>query len=185
MIFKGDYVSWFQRSTKLHLRTSLLFSLILISLLAACSGGLEPKPETRSAMQGVIRFKNRAQADSVQLLFLAGFPTPPQTFPNDFFTAVNNRDTLSLFDRYQAGADSIVYEAAWNARRYEYLIVAQFIAEPTITSVFVRENWRVVGLYGRVGNSALGAPIEIREGQITRGVDIDVDFWNPIPLPSE
>jgi hypothetical protein len=167
------------------LRIPFFISLIFIVLLGACSGGLEPKPESRSAMQGVIRFKNRAQADSVQLLFLAGYPTPPQVFPNDFFTAVNNRDTLSLFDRYQAGADSIVYEAAWNARRYEYVIVAQFITEPTITSVFVRENWRVVGLYGRIGNSALGSPIEIREGQITRGVDIEVDFWNPIPLPSE
>ncbi|MFQ3597986.1 MAG: hypothetical protein SNJ55_06095 [Chloroherpetonaceae bacterium] len=167
------------------MRLQLLFSLLFISLLGACSGGLEPVPESRSAMQGVIRFKNRAQADSVQLLFLAGFPTPPQTFPNDFFTAVNNRDTLSLFDRYQAGTDSIVYEAAWNVRRYEYVIVAQFIVEPTLGSIFVRDNWRVVGLYGRIGNSALGSPVEIRQGQITRGIDIEVDFWNPIPLPSE
>ncbi|MFN3639211.1 MAG: hypothetical protein ACK4XY_12165 [Chloroherpetonaceae bacterium] len=172
-------------SIHIRLRLQLLLLCSAVSLLGACSGGLEPTPETRSAMQGVIRFKNRAQADSVQLLFLAGFPTPPQVFPNDFFTAVNNRDTLSLFDRYQAGADSIVYEAQWNVRRYEYLIVAQFIVEPTITSVFVRENWRVVGLYGRIGNSALGTPVEIREGQVTRGIDIEVDFWNPIPLPSE
>ncbi len=172
-------------SIHIRLRLQLLLLCFAVSLLGACSGGLEPIPETRSAMQGVIRFKNRAPADSVQLLFLAGFPTPPQVFPNDFFTAVNNRDTLSLFDRYQAGADSIVYEARWNVRRYEYLIVAQFIAEPTITSVFVRENWRVVGLYGRIGNSALGTPVEIREGQVTRGIDIEVDFWNPIPLPSE
>lgn len=172
-------------SIHIRLRLQLLLLCFAVSLLGACSGGLEPTPETRSAMQGVIRFKNRAPADSVQLLFLAGFPTPPQVFPNDFFAAVNNRDTLSLFDRYQAGADSIVYEARWNVRRYEYLIVAQFIAEPTITSVFVRENWRVVGLYGRIGNSALGTPVEIREGQVTRGIDIEVDFWNPIPLPSE
>lgn len=175
----------YERQVKGYLRLQLLLLLLLISLLGACSGGLEPVPETRSAMQGVIRFKNRPQADSVQLLFLAGFPTPPQTFPNDFFIAVNNRDTLSLFDRYQAGTDSIVYEAAWNVGRYEYVIVAQFIAEPTIQSVFVRENWRVVGLYGRIGNSALGLPVEIRTGQVTRGIDIDVDFWNPIPLPSE
>lgn len=168
-----------------RLRLQFIFLLFCLSLFGACSGGLEPVPETRSGMQGVIRFKNRAQADSVQLLFLAGYPTPPQTFPNDFFTAVNNRDTLSLFDRYQAGADSIAFDVAWNVRRYEYLIVAQFIVEPTIQSIFVRENWRVVGVYGRTGNSVLGKPIEIREGQITRGVDIDVDFWNPVPLPSE
>ncbi len=136
-------------------------------------------------MQGVIRFKNRAPLDSVQLLFLAGYPTLPRVFPNDFFIAVNNRDTLSLLDLYRAGGDSLVYEAAWSARRYEYVIVAQFIAEPTITSVFVRENWRVVGLYGRIGNSALGLPVDIREGQVTPGIDIEVDFWNPIPLPSE
>lgn len=178
-----------QRSIHNHLRLQFLFSLLFILLLGACvgacSGGLEPVPESRSAMQGVIRFKNRAQADSVQLLFLAGFPTPPQTFPNDFFIAVNNRDTLSLFDRYQAGADSIVFDAAWSVRRYEYLIVAQFITEPTLSSIFVRENWRVVGLYGRIGNSALGTPVEIRQGAVTRGIDIEVDFWNPIPLPSE
>jgi|GEM_PF-1450991 hypothetical protein len=172
-------------SSHTHLRNQLFFSLIFVLLLGACSGGLEPQPETRSAMQGVIRFKNRAPLDSVRLLFLAGYPTPPRVFPNDFFTAVNNRDTLSLLELYRAGGDSLVYEAAWNARRYEYIIVAQFITDPTITSVFVRENWRVVGLYGRIGNSALGSPVEIRKGQLTQGIDIEVDFWNPIPLPSE
>lgn len=167
------------------MRLLVFLWLFSLALLGACSGGLEPKPETRSGMQGAIRFKNRAPLDSVRLLFLAGYPSPPQVFPNDFFVAVNNRDTLSLLGLYQTGADSVVYEASWNARRYEYLIVAQFIAEPSISSVFVRENWRVVGLYGRVGTSALGSPVEIRQGQITRGIDIDVDFWNPIPLPSE
>ncbi len=172
-------------STCGYLRLQLFFLLLFTWLFSACTGGLEPVPEMRSAMQGVIRFKNRAPLDSVRLLFLAGFPTPPQVFPNDFFIAVNNRDTLSLLASYQTGADSIAYEVAWNARRYEYLIVAQFITEPTLTSIFVRDNWRVVGLYGRIGTSALGSPVEIRKGQITRGVDIEVDFWNPIPLPSE
>ncbi|MCS6990184.1 MAG: hypothetical protein NZM06_11800 [Chloroherpetonaceae bacterium] len=181
----GERATRISSQTSFSARRYALFSLVALALLAACSGGLEPKPETRSGMQGVIRFKNRAPIDSVRLLFLAGYPTPPRIFPNDFFVAVNNRDTLSLTDQYRSGADSIVYEVSWNARRYEYLIVAQFIAEPTINSVFVRENWRVVGLYGRVGNSALGSPVEIRPGAITRNVNIEVDFWNPIPLPSE
>lgn len=164
-----------------------LAALVLL-FCSSCAEGLKPlesTAETKSGIRGVIRFSNRAPADSVQLLFLAGYETPPQSFPNDVLTAVLNRDTLSLFDRYQAGADSVVYEANWRIRRFEYVVVAQFVRVPDLNTIFVRENWRIVGLYGRRGGSALGSAVEIRQGEVTTGIDLTVDFQNPIPLPFE
>jgi len=40
-----------------------------------------------------------------------------------------------------------------------------------------------VGVYGGSRDNPRGKPLIVRPNALTDSVDIDVDFWNPLPFP--
>ena len=65
---------------------------------------------------------------------------------------------------------------------YKYIIVAQS-KTPDIS--LDRKDWVVVGVYTSSGDQSKPGTMTIRDGMITTGININVDFNNPPPQPPE
>ncbi|KER09589.1 MAG: hypothetical protein HY22_10870 [[Candidatus Thermochlorobacteriaceae] bacterium GBChlB] len=172
--------------TRLFLYQTIVFSLLGLSW-AACGNGLEPDFRAESAnargrFRGTITFRNwpppvpdSLQPDSLRELLFVVYRTPPSAAL--FLDPNNLADTIFLRRAFYRPTFQIDREIA--AGTYQYVAVAQqfrgFVLDPN--------NWRPVGVFGGSPSNPTGAPMVIQPNQITTNVDIDVDFWRPLPFP--
>lgn len=167
-------------------RWLFLLSATLALCFCACGQGLEPEyrsldPNARGRFRGTITFRNfpppvpdSARPDSLRELLLVVYRTAPSV---ETFLDLNAlADTIFLRPFY---VPRLRYEREIAAGEYEYVAVAQhfrgFVLNPN--------DWRPVGVYGGSRENPRGRPLIVRPNALTDSVDIDVDFWNPLPFP--
>ncbi|MCS7012459.1 MAG: hypothetical protein RMI34_01040 [Chloroherpetonaceae bacterium] len=158
----------------------------ILVLLTACDQGLTPayreaESTGRGTFRGVITFKNfpppvpdSLRPDSLRELLLVVYRTAPS--PETFLDLNILADTMFLRPFY---VPALRYERTIAAGVYEYVAVAQhfrgFVLNPN--------DWRPVGVYGGSPENPRGKPLIVRPNQLTDSVNIDVDFWRPLPFP--
>ncbi len=161
-------------------------SAAIIVCFSSCGQGLEPEyratdAQARGRFRGTITFRNfpppvpdSTRPDSLRELLLVVYRTAPS--PETFFDLNTLADTIFLRPFY---VPLLRYEREIASGIYEYVAVAQhfrgFVLNPN--------DWRPVGVYGGSRDNPRGKPLIVRPNALTDSVDIDVDFWNPLPFP--
>ena len=165
----------------------LLVFCCFFYIVAGCDKGIEPEPEKSPASE-IIGFSGK-------VTFTGNWPTGITrthivVFKNDIVT-VDDFSFLNLafvVDSIPYRSQEFNYNSVMNnffsfilaEGTYKYIVVAQS-KTPTIS--LNREDWFIVGIYYSNGNTSKPGVLTLQKGNITTGIDINVDFNNPPPQP--
>ncbi len=166
----------------------VLWSLVVLLVLASCNTGLSPVNEP-SGFRGVVRFKNWPPPDSVRDLRIVAFESYPTDSSNIISsllqgTAAFYPDLGVRFETvFPRNADSSAYvftiQDGYNLqlKNYTYIILAQQYGPNVFT------DWRPAGVYSVRPNSFDPASVRVLLHQVMPDININVDFDNPPPRP--
>lgn len=155
--------------------TQLIFVPILLFLLWNCDSGLKPEPDKTSFLRGKITFvdsyNNWLAADSIKDLRVVAFKNfPPSNVLEEVLTgrAYFTMESIPTF----VDSANFYIEIKDAPVTLNYIAVAQQYGGLM--------DWRVVGLYSKIKDSA--ATLNIEQGK-TYNIEIKVDFKNLPPQP--
>ncbi len=168
---------------KLSLLLAIICSVILVD---SCDKGIEPEPENSSGptgFSGNVTFIGDWPAD-VKRTHLVVFKNPILTsedfFPPNLAFVIDSIPYRSSYFEYNSVDNNFIDVFQLAPGEFSYVVVAQS-STPELS--LDRKDWVVVGIYCENGNQANPAKLILRGGQMTRDVNIVVDFNNPPPQP--
>lgn len=166
---------------------TFLLSIVCCCLISfsGCDKGIEPESD---AVPAIIGFSGK-------VTFTGNWPT--DVLRTHIVVFKNEIKTVDDFSFQNLGFvvdpipnGSLVYNYDSSKNNYfnftlaegthKYIVVAQ---SKTATLSFNREDWFVVGVYYNNGDKSKPGIMTLHKGNITTGIDIDVDFNNPPPQP--
>lgn len=149
---------------------ALLFSFLSILLLGSCDTGLRPEPDKTSYLKGTIRYidslENWKSADSIKDLRVVAFKNFPPVSVLEEVIGGRAYFTMQSLPTFVKSSEFII-EIKDAPVTLNYIAVAQQFGGLI--------DWRVVGLYSQIKDSA--AILKIEQGK-TYNITIDVDFKN-------
>jgi len=164
---------------------TILFIGCLTLLITGCDKGIEPASAEPTGFSGTVTFKGdwpagitrthlvvfnhllQSSADFSQLNI--SFVSNPIQYGSNSYSFNSLNDSFTSIFQVIPGD-------------YRYIAVAQ---STTPDLSFDRKDWVVVGVYTTSGDQSKPGIMTIRDGVITPGIDINVDFNNPPPQPPE
>jgi hypothetical protein len=164
---------------------SILFIGYLTLLISGCDKGIEPPTAEPTDFSGTVIFKGDWPA-GITRTHLVVFNHLLQSSAD--FSQLN---ISFVSNPIQYGSKSYSYNSLNDSFTsifqvipgdYRYIAVAQ---STTPDLSFDRKDWVVVGIYTTSGDQSKPGTMTIRDGMITTGIDINVDFNNPPPQPPE
>lgn len=160
-----------------------LFFLLLSILIFSCNKGIEPnEPTGPFGFSGKVTFVGNWPA-GIKRTHIVVFKEEIKKV-EDFFNYFS-----FIVDSIPNGSKEFVYNSIDNPFNpnikltpgvYSYVVVAQS-KTPEIT--LIRSDWTVVGVYCINGEQSRPKTLIVNPGQITKDVNITVDFNNPPPQP--
>ncbi|MGK9475308.1 hypothetical protein [Melioribacter sp. OK-6-Me] len=168
------------------MKKNLLIIVFSVLFLLKCDGGIEPepvKPEGPTGFKGTITFTG-IWPEGVKRTHLVVFKKPIEKTedffpPNLSFVSDSIPYGSSVFN-YSSIENNFLPILQLGEGTYSYVVVAQ---SKTETISFERKDWYVVGVYCNNNNQSSPKELKLRAGEITEGVNINVDFNNPPPQP--
>jgi hypothetical protein len=161
----------------------IIISFLLCFLLISCDGGLAPS-RTKVGFSGTVRFLGTwpPQDSLITLLIFAS-----EVYPLDSAKVISGlfSDPATIFmfpglnQSLPLNVDSIPYSFILPPGIFKYIGVIQQV-DPDFANRGIRA-FRVIGFYSDSTDPALPGTVHIQEGEMTSGIDIDVDFQN-IPI---
>ncbi len=146
---------------------------VVVALLAACDGGLEPEricPPSLVGLCGTLRFRGTIP-DSTDNVFMAAYATFPQTCDD----LINNR--RPFIPRGVLYTDSVAdYSVELDPGTYHWVLAVwkkegQLTLTPADTALL-----RVAGFYRAVADTTQPAIVTIPSSGTVGGIDFVVDF---------
>jgi hypothetical protein len=158
-------------------------SFLLLLLMGGCDQGLSPvsvsAPASLHGISGTITFHHWPPRDSLLDLRLAAFKNLPSS---DLVADIRQGRARFTETLTPYGADSIPYRlllAPLPPGRFSYVGVAQQFG-PNI-----QQDWRLVGVYRTTGDTTSPGFVDVPADSVVPGVNINVDFLNPPPVPGQ
>ncbi len=160
---------------------TLLSAAVFLSLAGCNEQGLDPNDVTEPGFRGTISFiSKRPPADSLKDLRIVAVPY----FPIDtlFLPIILKvvEGTIPFGENITSKADSGTYHS------YEMLVKPQVYHYIAVVQQFgpdVFSHWKVVGVHSFEQAPFLPKPVAVKDGVMSTGVDITVDFYNLPPQP--
>jgi len=155
----------------------------------SCDGGLSPTPAPKPGISGTVYFAKGtwpgtpSSPDSLANLWVFA----SQVYPLDSSLVISglfsNPPTIFLYpsviENLPFYADSVQYSFSLPVGTYKYVGVIQHIS-PDYNTI---RTLRVVGLAKDPADSTSPRRVQVLDGLVTPGIDINVDFHNPPPQP--
>ena len=166
----------------------ILFPAILCLLITACDGGLAPPPPMELGFSGTIYFSPGTWPPPDSLLGLWVFAS--KVYPLDSAKVMaglfQNPQTIFLYPGLNQSlslvqVDSLFYSFPLRSGSYKYVGIIQQV-NPNFSTQGIRV-FRVVGFYKDSVQIFQPGSVEVNDIEQTRGINIDVDFYNPPPQP--
>lgn len=164
------------------IQIKILFLVILLMIIS-CNKGIEPAdPMGPFGFTGKVTFIGK-WPEGVKRTHIVVFKNEIKKV-EDFFNFFS-----FIIDSIPYGVKEFNYNSIDNAYSpnikltpgvYSYVVVAQS-KTPEIT--LIRSDWNVVGVYCINGDQSIPKTLIVNPGQITKDVNIVVDFNNPPPQP--
>jgi hypothetical protein len=162
-----------------------VFAIMLLCLIGGCDKGIEPleaPPTTPTGFSGKVTFTGTWPV-GIQRTHLIVFRDPINSM-SDF--SINN--LAFVVDPIEYNSTEFTYNSetanllslTLTAGTYKYIVVAQ---SNTPTLSLNRNDWTVVGIYYNNGDTSKPGEMVIKQGEITSGININVDFNNLPPQP--
>ena len=147
--------------------------LVLVALVAACGGGLEPEPvcaRTLVGLCGTVRFRGTIP-DSTDNVFIAAYVTLPQTCTD----LINNRRPI-IPGSVPYTDSTAAYSVPLPSGTYQWLIavwkkIGTLTLTPSDTALL-----RVAGYYRSPTDSTQRGTVTVPSGAATADVDFVVNF---------
>jgi hypothetical protein len=166
-------------------------TLLIVCAMAAlsCDGGLSPTPPPKPGISGTVYFAKGtwpgtpSSPDSLSNLWIFA----SQEYPLDSALVLSglfsSPPTVFLYPSLAANlpfyVDSVQYDFELPVGLYRYIGVIQHIS-PDYTSI---RSLRVVGFFVDSADSSNPLQASVRDGIVTSGVNITVNFHNLPPQP--
>ncbi len=169
----------------------LIFTLVIVALIqfmGGCDKGIEPgavdnTPPGVTGFGGTVTFTGNWPA-GIKRTHLVVFKSPIVTsedfLPPNLSFVVDSIPNGSRQFTYNSVDNNFISVFKISPGNYKYVVVAQS-KTPDIS--LDRKDWFVVGVYSIGNDQSQPATMTIREGKMTTGVDVKVDFNNPPPQP--
>lgn len=166
------------------MRKEILLSIVvLLSIFSACDqSGLNPNEYQEPGFSGSITVVGLIPPrDSVRDLRVVAVPYyPVDTTVADLIDKILNKQVIPFSESLSnnvAPNTTIQYQMFVKPKTYHYVAVAQ------LYGINVFQDWRVVGIYGYSPSTPTPAPVVVVEGQMTKNINITVNFYNLPPQP--
>ena len=154
-----------------------------------CNGGLSPTPQAKPGISGTVYFAagtwpgTPSTPDSLFNLWIFA----SQVYPLDSTLVLSglfsNPPTIFLYPSIVANLpfyeDTVDYFFSLPAGTYKYIGVIQHVT-PGYGSI---RALRVVGVAKDPANPLQPLQVQVVDGSVSSGIDINVDFHNPPPQP--
>ncbi len=166
-----------------QLKITIIFIFSVSIFLSGCSHGLEPPaaPLTQTGFGGTVYFiSSWPPADSVlDIRIVAFYNYPPQNIINEVLAGQAKVYPLLGASAPALFVDSLTYSFVLDSSStFQYVVVAMEYGANIST------DWKVVGAYGY--SHGVGSPdsVVVPKNTFVNGINIDVDFKNTPPTPS-
>ncbi len=160
-----------------HLIFRVTWFFFLATLAAGCDQGLSPEmASVDPGFSGTLRVVSAfPPADSLRDLRVVAFKVYP---PKDIvFEVLSGRAIFSESLKADTAAISYIVQQPGIEGTYPYVVVARQYGPD------VMNDWHVVGVYTKTNDPKKPDEIVIHPNQVTRGIDINIDFYNLPPQP--
>jgi hypothetical protein len=163
-------------------KVPLFVTVFLLSLNGCDQSGLNPNEFQEPGFSGRITIAGAIPPrDSLRDLRVVAVPYyPVDTTVADLIDKILNKQIIpfsgSLSDNVSANS-ILQYQLFVKPKKYEYVAVAQLYGN----NIF--QDWRVVGIFGYSKTNPTPAPVIVVDGEMTKDVNITVDFYDLPPQP--
>ena len=164
---------------------SILFIGYLTLLISGCDKGIEPAAAEPTGFSGTVTFTGNWQPGIKRthvVVFNHFIQSSADFSPPNLSFVVDSIPYGSKTFSYNSIDNNFIPSLQASPGDYRYIVVAQSKTPDISTN---RKDWVVVGVYTTSGDQSKPGTMTIRDGIITTGIDINVDFNNPPPQPPE
>jgi hypothetical protein len=176
-----------EKVSKKYFKYFLVF-FFLISIIAACDHGIEPKPVLKSppGFSGTIRFISE-WPDSIKRSFFVVFKDPLDSISDiNIYNLkfLSKEIPLGVQIKEFSSLDSAYIPATpgpFPPGSYAYVAVVQ---QSTEILSFDPKDWFVSGVYYSFGDTTKPGLMVIPDSTFVKNININVDFNNPPPQPA-
>jgi len=165
----------------------IFISCILFSMITGCDKGISPTSANyqtgKTGFSGKVTFTGTWPAGIKRthiVVFRNIIQTSDDFYPPNFSFIIDSIPYRSSSFTYNSIDNNFISLFTLGTGDYNYIVVAQS-KTPDIS--LERADWNIVGIYYNGNDKSKPGIMTIQNGQMTTGIDINVDFNNPPPQP--